>query len=243
MADLLAPAEPELCIALLPPISRGAHLDGPILYAQRLVELWKVDNDDVLLAQAFRLLEVEAVAGAILRTSVAGNGESGDSRHWHFPIFQDLLPELRELSWQAMLDGRLLVEGIKGVRGKRYRAVLPAELPRRRPHWELSRLCLGKRDEFINVRVRRAPAEPAKQTWRDKPSKTELEAFVKDIALGFPEARDHPETRPTFEYLQAQANARFGMEVPRDDLRAAVDEAAPYLKRSPGQHGRKKSRS
>jgi len=39
-------------IAMLPPISRGAHLDGPRLHAERLVALWRNDND-VPLAEAF----------------------------------------------------------------------------------------------------------------------------------------------------------------------------------------------
>ncbi|MET0674254.1 MAG: hypothetical protein ABW175_00500, partial [Bradyrhizobium sp.] len=69
MADPLALAEVELRIGLLPPISRGSHLIGPALHAQQLVELWGVSgDDDVPLAQAYRLLDVEAVTGAILRT-------------------------------------------------------------------------------------------------------------------------------------------------------------------------------
>src|SRR5262249_58306496 len=175
MVDSLPLAELEFRIALLPAISRGAHLAGPTLHARRLVELWKVDdNDDVPLAQAFRLLDTEAVAGAILRTVMAGE-YPGDRRHWIFPPLADLLPELQELAWQAMLDGALLVEAIKGVRGTRPRVVLLAELPRLRPDWRLSRLvrvgcdgCDGEigrggRDEFIDVRVRRPPAEPVKK--------------------------------------------------------------------------------
>lgn len=38
---MLPLAELELRISLLPPISRGAHLDGPTLQAERLVELWR----------------------------------------------------------------------------------------------------------------------------------------------------------------------------------------------------------
>ena len=39
-------AELEFRIALLPPISRGTHLDGPHLHARRLVEMWKIASDD-----------------------------------------------------------------------------------------------------------------------------------------------------------------------------------------------------
>jgi hypothetical protein len=121
-------AELEFRIALLPPISRGAPvseewparaLAGPWLHAERLVELWKTDGV-VALAEAFRLLDVEAVAGVILRTVVAGDYDNkGDPRHWHFPSFTDLLPPLREAAWQEAVAGKLVLEAIKGVRGKR----------------------------------------------------------------------------------------------------------------------------
>ena len=48
MAGLLPLAELEFRIALLPAISRGAHLAGPALHAQRLVELWKADDADAV---------------------------------------------------------------------------------------------------------------------------------------------------------------------------------------------------
>src|SRR5262249_4416231 len=91
MADLLGAAELELRIALLPPISRGVHLGGPALHARRLVELWRVDdNDDILLAQAFRLLDTSVVEGAIFRTAVAKDYPD-DWRYWTLPPLEDLL--------------------------------------------------------------------------------------------------------------------------------------------------------
>lgn len=79
MSKLLPWTELGFNILLLPPISRGAHLDGPLLHAQRLVELWQLDsNDDIPLAQAFRLLDVETIAGAILRTLVAADDYPSD---------------------------------------------------------------------------------------------------------------------------------------------------------------------
>jgi hypothetical protein len=60
-------AEIEFRLALLPPISRSAHLAGPKLHAERLIALWKADGE-IALAEAFRLLDVETVAGVILRT-------------------------------------------------------------------------------------------------------------------------------------------------------------------------------
>src|SRR5512143_2448860 len=97
MADPLASAELELRIALLPPISRGAHLNGPALHARQLVKLWEVNGDeDVPLTQAFRLLDVEAVTGAILRTLVMADKDyPADLCHWTFPSLPDLLPELQ----------------------------------------------------------------------------------------------------------------------------------------------------
>jgi hypothetical protein len=237
MADLLSPLEFEFRIALLPPISRGAHLDGPRLYAQQLVELWKIDGgDSVLLQQAFRLLDAGVVEGAILRTLTAGDYPS-DPRRWVLPPLNDFLPELRALTWRAMQNGELLVEGIKGVRGRAHRLIQPAELARLTPDWAVERLCNGTHDEFTAVRVRRPPAVPIRPTWRlEKPSPTDLENWLRDLAENeYPDAKHRPDRRPTFETLQKKANDHFRTEVPRDDLRAARDNAAPQLKRSPGQ--------
>jgi hypothetical protein len=232
---VLGGAEIELRIALLPPISRGTHLAGPRLHAERLVELWKADGE-VVLAEAFRLLDVETVAGVILRT-VTANEYEGDPRHWHFPPFIDLLPPLRAAAWQTLLGGTLLIEAIKSVRGTRHRVVLPAELPRLAPDWNLSRLALNSRDEFIDVRCRRSPTEPIKKTWRlEKPSSAELDAAVREIAKTYPHAQDQPSTRPRFADVHAEVNERFKVAVPRDDVVAAIDRAASHLRRSPGQH-------
>ena len=239
MADLLAPAELEFRIALLPPISRGAHLDGPVLHAERLIELWKITDDErVPLGQSFRLLQVkQQVAGVILRTLTVGDYPS-DPRRWILPPLNDLLPELRALSWRAMQNGELLVEGIKGVRGRAHRSIQPAELVRLTPDWTVDRLCDGTQDEFIDVRVGRPPAVPVKPTWRpEKPSRADLENWLRDLAeKEYPDAEQRPDRRPIFEALQKKANKDFKTEVPRDDLRAAIDNAAPQLKRSPGQH-------
>ena len=116
MAEPLPLAEIEARLMLLPPISRGAHLAGPQLHAERLIELWKADGE-VALAEAFRLLDVEAVAEVILRTVTAGDCDEGDPRHWHFPPFAGLLPPLREAAWQEILAGKLVLEAIKGVPG------------------------------------------------------------------------------------------------------------------------------
>lgn len=228
MAELIAWAELEFRIAVRPPpISRGVF-DGPRLHAARLIELWKVDDgDDVPLAQTFRLLDVGAVAGAILRTLTAKE-YCGDPLYWHFPSLNDLLPELRDLSWQGMLDGTLPVEAIKGVRGTRPRAVLVAELPRLRPDWELSRLVLGTSDEFIDVRVRRVPAEPIKKAWREKPTKKAVEAAMLDIAKGYP-----PGARPGEAKILAKLKARLPGAT-RAQERDAVKKCAPHLR---GQRG------
>ena len=228
----------ETTILLLPTISRGAHLDGPILHAQNLIELWKPDSPSgaVPLTLAFRLLNVEAVARAVYRAAAAKD-YSSRPWDWDLPGAEALLSELRAIVWQAMLEGTLQVEAIKGVRGKRYRTVLPTELPRLRPDMRLSRLCSGDRDEFIGVRVRRAPAEPVKPTWRpEKPSRADLGDWLRHLTeQEYPDAEHRPDRRPSFEVLQTKANDHFKTRVPRDDLRAAIKDAAPQLKRSPGQ--------
>lgn len=117
-------AEIEFRLALLPPISRSAHLAGPKLHAERLIELWKADGE-VALAEAFRLLDVATVAGVILRTVVAGDYDEGDPHHWLFPRFADLLLSLREAAWQEILAGKLGLEAIKGVTGRQHRPLAP----------------------------------------------------------------------------------------------------------------------
>ena len=231
-------------IALLPPISRGAlvseerparALAGPWLHAERLVELWKTDGV-VALAEAFRLLDVEAVAGVILRTAVAGDYDNkGDLRHWHFPPFTDLLPPLREAAWQEALAGKLVLEAIKGVRGKRHRTILPAELPRLIPDWELARFTLGDRDEFTAVRVRRPSAEPVKATWREQIPEKALENAMKDIARAY-EGKARPLEK---DIVKEMRNRLRRPDLPRDVIRGALKNYAPQLKRGRGEHGNK----
>jgi hypothetical protein len=232
MADLALP-EFASRIALLPPISRGAHLAGPRLHAQRLVTLWTVaDDNDVSLTQAFRLLDVNAVEGAIWRTAAARE-HAGDPHCWTFPAIEELLPELRELSWHDMLAGTILTEAIKGLRGTQHRAVLPAELQRLTPDWQLSRLTGGSHDEFIDVRVRRPPSALIKTSWRDRKSKTKLKAAMQDIAHTYP-----PGAQPAFSEIMAALRARMP-DLPRDAARAALKDYAPQLQ---GHRGRRSTR-
>jgi hypothetical protein len=231
-------AELESHIALLPPISRVAHLDGPHLYAKRLVALWRTD-DEVSLAEAFRLLDVETVVGVILRATIEREERDDcrrDPRHWHFPPFPDLLPPLREAAWQEVLARRLVLEAIKGVRGKRHRTILPAELPRLIPDWELARLILGDRDEFIAVRVRRPPAEPVKATWREQiPEKKAIENAMKDIALAH-EGKVRPREKDIVKEMRDRLRRP---DLPRDVILDALKNYAPQLKRGRGERGNK----
>jgi hypothetical protein len=265
MADLLALVEIELRIALLPPISRGTHIGrrgdpqhpgGPRLHAQRLVELWKVENDDdVPLAQAYRLLDVETVAAVVLRTAVMEDYH-GDPRHWRFPPLADMLADLQACAWQAALDGALAIDGLKGVRGTRRQRVLPAELPRLAPDWRLSRLvrdddrraerdacddCDGQSakggggeivDVFIDVRVRRAPAEPVKTTWRPPTTQADLKNAAEAIAQ-----ECAPGTKLSEQDFWNRLKARTGRsDLPRRAARAALDDYAPQLKIPSGHH-------
>jgi hypothetical protein len=200
--DVLGAAEIELRIALLPPISRGAHLAGPRLHAERLVELWKADGE-VVLAEAFRLLDVETVADVILRT-VAANEYEGDPRHWIFPPFADLLPPLREAAWQEVLAGRLVLEAIKGVTGRRHHPLALALLPRLTPDWELLRLMRDGRDEWIEVRARSLAATAVlPKPWQGKPARNELKDAVEDAAEAY-----SSEDPPSFDEFWAALKIR-----------------------------------
>ena len=120
MAEPIPFAELELRIALLPRVSRGAHLGAPAIHAKRLVELWKIEaGDDVPLEQAFRLLDGKTVARAIFRTALMSeNDYPNDPVYWPPPPLGDLLPELQTAVWQALIDDELRIEAIRYARGK-----------------------------------------------------------------------------------------------------------------------------
>jgi hypothetical protein len=220
-------------IALLPPLSRGAHLAGPRLHAQRLVELWQVAaDDDVPLSEAFRLLDVGTVEGAIWRVTVARERKH-DPRYCTFPEIEELLPELSELAWQGMLAGTLLVKAIKGVRGKRYRTVLSAEMPRLVPDWRLSRLVLRGNDEFIDVRVQHAPTEPVKKAWRKPYTDDELKPATEALAKTY-----GPGEQPSFEVFWNALQDRLP-EITRRQAQHALKKFAPHLRGRPGHRSTK----
>jgi hypothetical protein len=233
MAKPIPPFELSLQIALLPPLSRGEHLAGPRLHAQRLVELWQVAaDDDVPLAEAFRLLDMEAVEGAIWRVTVARERKH-DPRYWTFPEIEELLPKLRELAWQRMLAGTLLVEANKGLRGKRYRTVLSTELPRLVPDWRLSRLMLSGRDEFIDVHVQRAPMESTKKAWRKSYADDELKTATEAVAQTC-----GPGEQPSFgDFWKALQRTLKG--VTRRQAQHALRKFAPRLRGRPGYRSTK----
>jgi hypothetical protein len=226
--EVLGGAEIELRIALLPPISRGAHLAGPRLHAERRVELWKADGE-VALAEVFRLLDVETVAGVILRT-VTANEYEGDPRHWHFPPFIDLLPPLRAAAWQALLDGRLVLMGVKGITGRRHQPLAPALLPRLTPDWELSRLMRAGQDAWFEVRVRPIPAIDIPRPWQPKPAPEAIEFAAKEIA----EAHPPPDGQLSFANFWAALKAKAGVGVSKRQALAALNTYAPHLRGQPG---------
>jgi hypothetical protein len=229
--DSVFDADLELRISLLAPISRGVHLNGPVLHARRLVELWQVESDDVPLRWAFRLLEVDAVRGAIMRTLMVTELPS-DPRRWVFPNLSAMLPELHALSWAAMIDGSLCVDATKGLRGTRRCAVLPAELPRLARDWKLCRLCAGERDVYLDVRVRRAPSKPAKMRWRPPPGRGALAAAMRAIARQYP-----PGARPAFAEVWQALKVRLG-DVSRQQARDAIADYAPWLRGRRGYHSK-----
>jgi hypothetical protein len=227
--DVLGAVEIELRIALLPPISRSNHLAGPQLYAERLVESWKADGS-VALGDAFRLLNVEMVAGVILRTVGAGEYDGGDPRHWYFPPIADLLPPLREAAWQEILAGKLVLEAIKGIRGRRHQPLAPALLPRLTPDWELARLTRDGRDEWIEVQACPIAAAALSKPWQQaKPSRDELEDAVEDAAEAY-----SSKAQPSFAEFWAAVKIR-APGVTQFQMRNALKTQVPHLLRRRGQ--------
>jgi hypothetical protein len=235
--DVLGAAEIELRVLLLPPISRGERA-GPRLHAERLIECWKAEGE-VPLGETFRLLvDVETVAGVILRATMERDERDDcrrDLRYWHFPPFPDLLPGLREAVWQAALAGRLVLEAIKGVRGKRHHPLAPVLLPRLTPDWELARLVDGGgRDEWIDVRVRRMPATDIARPWQSqKPTRKELEVAARNIAKAYP-----PPAQLSLKDWWAKLKA-VHPKTSRQQAEDALKEAyASHLRLKPGQRSK-----
>jgi hypothetical protein len=230
--DFRNAAEIELRIALLPPISGGVHLAGPRLHAERLTALWKADGS-VPLGEVFRLLDAEAIAGVILQAAVECDG--GDPRHWHPPPFADLLAPLREAAWREVLAGRLVLEAIKGITGRRHQPLVPALLPRLTPDWKLSRLTRDGRDEYIDVRIRPMPATDISRPWQEKPSRDELKAAVEDAAEAY--SSDDP---PLFDEFWAAVKIR-APGITQIQMRKALKKQVPHLHRKRGQTRKMKS--
>jgi hypothetical protein len=226
-------AEVEARLMLLPPISRGTHLRGPTLYAERLVELWRA-SDDVALSEAFRLLDASSVAGVLLRAVVNDDPSprSADRRYWKFPALTELLPALREQAWKGMLAGRFMVEGIPGERGKQHRPLSPSELPRLSPDWQLSRLIRDGCDAYVEVRVSDPPPVAPVKRWRKPPPQKD----IKDALLAI------LKTAPTLsgENLEDALCERLGEGMTRQKARAAIKQWAPQTVKPRGRP-RKKS--
>lgn len=303
MAEPIDWLELELRIVLLPPISRAAHLGGPVLHARRLVQIWRdsemtnseidevsddeliarrmvIDDDggeakaieaelgvrtraraanpvalslafeppetpqpsdradrwggdDVPLSQAFRLLSVPEIARAIDRTAhMSDHDYSNDPVHWPLPPLVDLLPELHDAVWRALLRGEMQLEATRYARGgisKIARLVPPIELPRLRPDWKLSRLCRGELDEFVEARVRWAPVEPVA---RKRPSKSELKASMVEIERQYP-----VDARPPFKDIEAALKVRHPGVTQKQ-----AREALAYAPRLRGERGRRSTR-
>jgi hypothetical protein len=242
VAEPISLAELESRIAMLPPISRGAHLGGPPLQAERLVELWKVDDeDDVPLAEAFRLLDAKAVADVIWRTAVfvCETTITDDHRYWAFPTLEQSMPELQETAWWAALDGTLQIDAVKAPKGKRRITIAPAELRRLHPDWPCSglvfRLPHGDRDAFVDARVRRAPAAwvaPVKKPWSaKKPSEAPLRNAMLAIAKIYPTG-----AKPALAEIWGRLKGELGDGVTREQARGALKDYAPQLC---GERGRR----
>ena len=220
-------------------ISRGEHLAGPRLRAERLIaDVWKAEGE-VALGEAFRLLDVETVAGVILRATIERDERDDcrrDPRHWHFPPFPDLLPPLREAAWQEILAGKIVLEAVKGVAGRRHQPLPPALLPRLTPDWELARLIRDGRDEYIDVRARPMPATDIPRPWQQKkPSRDELKDAVEDAAEAY-----SSENPPPFNEFWAAVKIRASGTT-QIQMRKALKEQVPHLHRTRGQTRKIKS--
>jgi hypothetical protein len=195
-------------------------------------------DNEVPLSQAFRLLGVEAVARAIFRTALMlDNDYPNDSVHWPLPPLKDLLPELNDAVWQAVLDRELQTEAVRYERGKTglaARLVPLVELPRLEPDWELSRLCRNDRDEWLDVRVRRAPGDLPKR--EPKPKKSDLKIAMEEVAATHPPGARPPSEKTIWRALDDLA----GPGVTRAQAREALEKYAPHLR---GERGRPRKSS
>ena len=263
MAESIPFAELELRIAFLPPVSRGAHLGGPAIHAERLVELWKIEaGDDVPLEQAFRLLDAETVAGVILRATLAkdagveawtvehlakfwdaadnNDGEApakdypSDPRYWTFPSLSGLLFELQELCWEALLDGVWRTEALKIVRGK------IGKTPRVISPIELPRLRpdwklsrLCRGDQDEWLDVRVRRTSVEPPAERQRPSQAALRAELKRAMEEIAQGYSKG-VRPPFKEIEAALKTRLPW-VTRRQAREAVAKYTPQLH---GERGR-----
>jgi hypothetical protein len=231
-------AEVEARLMLLPPISRGTHLRGPTLYAERLVELWRA-SDDVALSEAFRLLDASSVAGVLLRAVVNDDPppRSADRRYWKFPALTELLPTLREQVWQRVLAGRFMVEGIPRERGKQHRPLSPSELPRFSPDWQMSRLIRDGRDAYVQVRVSHSPPVAPVKRWRKPPTQKDIKDALLDPEQGL------LKTAPTLsgERLENALCKRLGERMTRQKARNAIKRWAPQTVKRVGRPRKKNS--
>jgi hypothetical protein len=164
------------------------------------------------------------------------NEYEGDPRHWVFPPLADLLPPLRALAWQEALAGKFVLEGIKGITGRRHYPLTPALLPRLTPDWELSRLLRDGRDEYIDVRIRSMPAAALPRPWQGgKPSRNEIKAAVEDAAEAY-----SSENPPPFDEFWTAVKIR-APRTTQIQMRKALKEQVPHLHIARGQRRKMKS--
>ncbi|MGO8918014.1 MAG: hypothetical protein ACLQJR_19090 [Stellaceae bacterium] len=212
--------ELEWRIARLPPLSRGLHLAGPRAHAERLVVLWRSDGP-VPLSEAFRLLDADMVAGAILRTIAASEDGYPDPRHWRFPDLEALLPELRACLWQEIQAGHLLVKADR-------RTLPPKDLARLTADWQLSELCRSGRAEFVGVTARRRPPAASPQQKKQKRHKPIAQDAIKAATMTV--AESYPaDAKPPFDEFWGKLK-KLLPGIPRRTALAALNDYAPHLK-------------
>jgi hypothetical protein len=230
-------------IAFLEPISRGVHLAGPRLHAERLVKIWHTE-EAVRLEQAFRLLDVSLVESVIWRT-MNEISEFGDECHWQFPEFEQLLPPLCDQVWQETLNGRLTIEGTTAD-GKRH-GLLPAKLQFLKPDWPTSRLHSEGHLKYVEVTVKR-PAVSVSPSPRKVVSDAELGRCIQQIVTDWAnptedikrvvkdwKADKQPEESELLELVRTRLDARIS----RKRLRLVMKNHAPQWVRERGRPRKK----
>jgi hypothetical protein len=207
---------------LLPPIS----IDVPSVaaarqYTTQLRRLWPTDDAAVALDQAYRLLDADTLTGIVLAAMTLATAP--DAQFHVLPNLRALMPDLRDRVWRELLDGRLIVTGIKDdpVAGKRI--IVPSNRLRLlEPNWARSEFHLSGHTIVFAAEVERVTPAASKSP-RRRATKAEIRKTMLGIVAAYPTGGRPPNRDQLKELLEQQLNAR----VARDLAEQALHELAP----------------